>query len=59
MSKEYDKQVNNEAHQTRRGEALAELLNLKPKNGRYSTSWGDKTALGLYLTVWRFMEDGR
>ena len=37
----------------RRGELLAEILMLKKKsnNGRYDTTWGDKTAIGLFLTV--------
>ena len=48
-----------DAHRTRKGEALAKLLHLK-KNaiGRYDTAWGDKTALGLYLTVCRVIEEG-
>jgi len=42
-----------------RGVALGELLQLKKKrsNGRYNTTWGDKTPLGLYLTVKRFIEE--
>lgn len=50
----------NEAEQTRRGELLAEVLMLKIKrsNGRYNSSWGDKTALGLFLTVQRIIEQG-
>ncbi len=47
-----------ELHQHRRGQAIAELLGLElKKNGRYDTTWGDKTPLGLYLTVRRFVED--
>ena len=48
------------AEDTRRGELLAELLLLKKKrdNGRYNTSWGDKTALGLFLSVKRIIEQG-
>ena len=45
--------------QTRKGEEIAELLNLKHSadfTDRYDTSGGDKTALGLYLTVKRLME---
>jgi len=40
------------------GKALANLLHLKKnKNGRYDTSWGDKTELGLYLTIKRVVEE--
>lgn len=47
-----------EAEQTMRGDLLASVLGLKKKrsNGRYDTSWGDKTALGLFLTVQRIIE---
>lgn len=45
------------------GSYLALLLGLEaiksgPDKGRYKTSWGSKTALGLYLTVKRVIEDG-
>lgn len=47
-----------EAEQAMRGDLLASVLGLKKKrsNGRYDTSWGDKTALGLFLTVQRIIE---
>lgn len=41
----------------RRGENLAQILCLKKVGVFYRTEWGDKTALGLYLTVKRIMED--
>lgn len=47
-----------EAEQIRRGELLAETLQLKKKAGRYLTTWGDKTALGLFLTVKRIVNEG-
>jgi hypothetical protein len=28
------------------------------KKDRYDTQWGDKTTLGLYLTVKRIVEEG-
>ncbi len=38
------------------GQAIIELLGLTVKpNGRVDTQWGDKTPLGLYLTLRRFM----
>jgi len=39
------------------GAALAELLYLKKerKSGRYRTTWGTKSALGLYRTIERFL----
>lgn len=41
----------------RKGEALADLLGLKPsKDGYYQTAWGRKTAAGLYLTVNAFLQ---
>lgn len=49
-----------EAEEARRGQLLAEILGLKLKRGtdRYSTTWGDKTALGLFRLVERIMLDG-
>lgn len=39
------------------GQDLVELLYLKVKeNGRVDTRWGDKTALGLFLTVKRVLD---
>ena len=48
-----------EEEETRRGEILVSLLNLKPIRPpepgsdapRYRTEWGSKTALGLFRTV--------
>jgi len=46
-----------EEEQIEKGKKLAELLDLKIKeNGRYDTTWGDKTPLGLFLTVQRIIE---
>ncbi len=38
------------------GDEIIEMLHLKVKsNGRVDTTWGDKTPLGLYLTLQRMM----
>lgn len=40
------------------GLEIATLLNLKAdKDGRYSTSWGTKTAIGLARSVQRVLEE--
>jgi len=43
------------------GETIAEILMLKEDKGytpkRYKTTWGNKTALGLYGTVKRLIEE--
>ena len=39
------------------GKRLIEILGLKVKaNGRVDTTWGDKTPLGLALTVERILQ---
>lgn len=50
-----------ESQEQERGELLAEVLQLKKNRltGRYDTTWGDKTALGLFRTVQRIVEDGK
>jgi hypothetical protein len=41
------------------GKEIADMLMLKrDKNGRYETTWGNKTPLGLYLTLKRLIEEG-
>ena len=51
-----------EAEETRRGELLADVLNLKPHKKftppRYETKWGTKTALGLFRTIERIVKNG-
>lgn len=47
-----------EQEQTRRGELLAEVLVLKLREGRYHTTWGTKTPLGLYRVIERIVQDG-
>lgn len=43
-----------------KGVKLAELLQLsKNANGLYDTTWGDKTAKGLFLTIKRVLEESR
>lgn len=61
MSKEYDRQTNNKTHLSMMGKLIADILQVKMnKSGRYVTTWGDKTALGLYRTVKRIIdEDGQ
>ena len=43
------------------GEKLSEILLLKEDKGynpkRYKTTWGNKTALGLYETIKRILEN--
>jgi hypothetical protein len=40
------------------GKAIAEVLQLKKnKLGRYDTTWGDKTDLGLYWIIERIIEE--
>jgi len=50
-----------ELEETRRGIILANVLQLRAKrdNGRYDLVGGDKTALGLYRTIKRIIEDGK
>jgi len=56
-SQEAYKMVHNTTTTT--GELLANLLHLKKNDkGRYDTAWGDKTALGLYLTIKRVIDEG-
>lgn len=53
-----------ETEEQRRGELLAEVLKLRKRQGpadpypRYQTTWGSKTALGLYRTIERIVLDG-
>lgn len=55
MATEPKEQLSDE-EMIKRGNALAGLLGLKwKKNGRVNTFWGDKTALGLYLSVQHIM----
>jgi len=45
--------------QQKTGEKLIEVLMLRRKaNDRVDTTWGDKTAMGLFLTVKRIIEEG-
>ncbi len=51
-----------EQEQIRRGELIAEVLNLKrdrEHRDRYCTTWGTKTAMGLFLTIERLVRDGQ
>ena len=52
-----------EAEELKRGELIATVLNVKriakgPDAGRFNTEWGTKTALGLFRTVARIVQDG-
>lgn len=48
-----------ETEKIERGELIAEILMLKKdKDNRYKTTWGTKTALGLYRTMERIVKDG-
>lgn len=50
-----------EKEQIRRGDLLAGILKVPyiRKEARYKTEWGTKTALGLYLTAKRIIEEGK
>ena len=50
-----------EEQEEQAGEALAELLHLKKHRytKRYKTTWGDKTATGLYRTIVSMIVDQR
>ena len=51
-----------EEEETRRGDILAENLNLKRSHDypdRWYTQWGTKTSLGLFRIVKRFAEEGK
>lgn len=54
-----------EEQEIARGRMLAELLRLKPIKGegwsvdRYDTTWGTKTALGLFRTVAAVVNEGK
>lgn len=51
-----------EDEMARRGALLAEVLHLERDDAhkdRWQTEWGTKTALGLFRTVERIMEDGK
>ncbi len=50
-----------EAEETKRGEALIDILYLRPIRsgpdyGRVPTTWGTKTPIGLFRTVKRIIE---
>ena len=49
-----------EREKIRRGDLLGGILGVKyiKKESRYKTEWGTKTALGLYETAKRIIEDG-
>jgi hypothetical protein len=47
-----------EAEETRRGKAIAEVLQLRKVHGRYQTTWGSKTELGLFRTLQRLIMEG-
>lgn len=45
-----------EAQRTEQGKQIIKLLGLRVKqNGRVDTEWGDKTPLGLALTLLRIL----
>lgn len=40
------------------GQEIAKILCLKKKrNGRYQTTWGEKTAIGIFNTIIRLSDD--
>lgn len=51
--------IDPEKEEKRRGQLLADILMLKLNaEKRYSTTWGTKSALGLYRSVKRIIEEG-
>lgn len=55
------KKIITEDEEKRRGEILIQVLHLKKDRnapGRYLTTWGNKTPLGLFRTIERIIEDG-
>jgi hypothetical protein len=46
-----------ETEQARCGAYLAQVLCLKSRGGRFDTQWGNKTPLGLYLTIKRILDE--
>ena len=59
LSNDYHKQHHTEEHQAKIGNCIAQLLMLKKTKGRYHTTWGTKTDLGLYLCVKRIIDEER
>ena len=50
--------INDDVAAAQLGKELAVLLNLKQtKNGRYDTTYGDKTPLGLFRTIERITNE--
>ncbi len=45
--------------QAQTGAQIAHILGMKKnrQTGRYQTTWGDKTAVGLFNTILRIAED--
>ena len=51
-----------EAEQARRGQMIAEALNLRKcfeHADRWRTDWGTKTSLGLFRTLKRMIDEGK
>lgn len=53
----YAKQTHSEQHQAKIGKNIANMLRLKETKKRYNTTWGTKTALGLYLSIMRIIRE--
>ena len=50
------KRQHTEQQQALIGFAIADMLGLERKNGKYYTAWGTKTDLGLYLSIKRVID---
>lgn len=51
-------ELNQDVNNIELGLRIVDLLGIRVnKNGRINTSWGDKTHLGLALTIKRVIED--
>ena len=52
-----EKDKKEELELERRGQIIIDLLGLKVSKDRITTTYGDKTKKGLYLTVKRVMDE--
>lgn len=60
MNTQTEQQID-EAEETRRGELIREVLQIRRARGtdRVNTTWGTKTDLGLFRVVQRIVKDGK
>ena len=57
-AEEWHRQYHTEQRQAKIGFNIANMLGLKvSKQGKYNTTWGTKTPLGLYLSIQRIIRE--